>query len=42
MTASDCKSLRFPTQHPPAGAGNIGEGNKKFLQSWMDQYVAWM
>ena len=23
-------------------AGNIGEGSKKFLQSWMDQYVAWV
>lgn len=24
------------------GAGNIGEGSKKFLQSWMDKYVAWV
>jgi chromate reductase, NAD(P)H dehydrogenase (quinone) len=23
-------------------AGNIGEGSKKFLQSWMDQYLAWV
>lgn len=23
-------------------AGNIGEGSKKFLQSWMDHYVAWI
>jgi chromate reductase, NAD(P)H dehydrogenase (quinone) len=23
-------------------AGNIGEGSKKFLQNWMDQYVAWV
>ncbi len=23
-------------------AGNIGEGSKKFLQDWMDQYVAWV
>ena len=23
-------------------AGNIGESSKKFLQSWMDQYVAWV
>lgn len=23
-------------------AGNIGVGSKKFLQSWMDQYVAWV
>ena len=23
-------------------AGNIGEGSKKFLQSWMDHYVAWV
>ncbi len=23
-------------------AGNIGEGNKKFLQGWMDKYVAWV
>ena len=23
-------------------ACNIGEGSKKFLQSWMDQYVAWV
>ena len=22
--------------------GNIGEDSKKFLQSWMDQYVAWV
>ena len=22
--------------------GNIGEGSKKFLQNWMDQYVAWV
>ncbi len=22
--------------------GNIGEGSKKFLQSWMDRYVAWV
>ncbi|MDB5815993.1 MAG: NADPH-dependent reductase [Rhodocyclales bacterium] len=22
--------------------GNIGEGSKKFLQSWMDQYVKWI
>ncbi len=24
------------------GAGNIGEGSKKFLQNWMDTYVAWV
>jgi chromate reductase len=23
-------------------AGNIGVGSKKFLQNWMDQYVAWV
>ena len=23
-------------------AGNIGEGSKKFLQNWMDQYAAWV
>ncbi len=23
-------------------AGNFGEGSKKFLQSWMDRYVAWV
>ena len=23
-------------------AGNIDEGSKKFLQSWMDQYVTWV
>ena len=23
-------------------AGNIGAGSKKFLQNWMDQYVAWI
>ena len=23
-------------------AGNIGEGSKKFLQSWMSHYVAWV
>jgi chromate reductase len=23
-------------------AGNIGEGSKKFLQAWMDSYVAWV
>ena len=23
-------------------AGNIGEASKKFLQGWMDQYVAWI
>jgi chromate reductase, NAD(P)H dehydrogenase (quinone) len=23
-------------------AGNIGEASKKFLQGWMDQYVAWV
>jgi chromate reductase, NAD(P)H dehydrogenase (quinone) len=23
-------------------AGNIGEGSKKFLQQWMDQYVGWV
>lgn len=23
-------------------AGNIGEGSKKFLQNWMDHYVAWV
>jgi len=23
-------------------AGNIGAGSKKFLQTWMDQYVAWI
>jgi chromate reductase len=22
--------------------GNIGAGSKKFLQAWMDQYVAWL
>ena len=22
--------------------GNIGEGSQKFLQSWMDRYVAWV
>jgi len=24
------------------GAGNIGDGSRKFLQNWMDQYVAWV
>lgn len=24
------------------GAGNIGAGSKKFLQNWMDHYVAWV
>ncbi len=24
------------------GAGNIGEASLKFMQSWMDQYVAWV
>lgn len=24
------------------GAGNIGLNSKEFLQSWMDQYVAWV
>ena len=24
------------------GAGNIGADSKKFLQNWMDQYVAWV
>ena len=23
-------------------SGNIGSGSKKFLQGWMDQYVAWV
>jgi chromate reductase, NAD(P)H dehydrogenase (quinone) len=23
-------------------AGNIGEGSRKFLQEWMDRYVAWV
>lgn len=23
-------------------AGNIGEGSKKYLQNWMDHYVAWV
>lgn len=23
-------------------AGNIGEGSRKFLQDWMDHYVAWV
>lgn len=23
-------------------AGNVGESSKKFLQNWMDQYVAWV
>ncbi|MES2932713.1 MAG: NAD(P)H-dependent oxidoreductase [Pseudomonadota bacterium] len=23
-------------------AGDIGEGSKKFLQTWMDQYVTWV
>jgi chromate reductase len=23
-------------------AGNIGAGSKKYLQNWMDQYVAWV
>ena len=23
-------------------AGNIGEGSRKFLQSWVDRYVAWV
>jgi chromate reductase len=23
-------------------AGNIGVGSRKFLQGWMDQYVAWV
>ena len=23
-------------------AGNIGEGSRKFLQGWVDQYVAWV
>jgi chromate reductase len=25
-----------------ASDGGIGEGSKKFLQAWMDQYVAWI
>ena len=24
------------------GAGNIGEGSRKFLSGWMDRYVAWI
>jgi chromate reductase len=24
------------------GAGDIGSGSKKFLQNWMDRYVAWV
>ena len=24
------------------GSGDIGEGSRKFLQSWMDRYVAWV
>ena len=24
------------------GAGNIGDGNRSFLQTWMNQYVAWV
>jgi chromate reductase len=24
------------------GSGNIGEGSRKFMQHWMDQYVAWV
>ncbi len=24
------------------GAGNFGDSNRNFLQSWMDQYVAWV
>ncbi|HRC72400.1 MAG TPA: NAD(P)H-dependent oxidoreductase, partial [Candidatus Competibacter sp.] len=24
------------------GAGNIGESSRKFLQDWMNQYVAWV
>ena len=24
------------------GAGNIGPGSQKFLQAWMDRYVAWI
>jgi chromate reductase len=23
-------------------SGDIGEGSKKFLQAWMDQYAAWV
>jgi chromate reductase len=23
-------------------AGNIGEASRKFLQAWMDRYVAWV
>lgn len=23
-------------------AGNLGEGSRKFLQNWMDRYVAWV
>lgn len=23
-------------------AGNIGEGSRKFMQNWMDKYVAWV
>jgi chromate reductase len=23
-------------------AGNLGEGSKKFLQAWVDQYIAWV
>ncbi len=22
--------------------GNVGEGSRKFLQTWMDKYVAWV
>jgi chromate reductase len=24
------------------GSGNIGDGSRKFMQDWMDQYVAWV
>jgi chromate reductase len=23
-------------------AGNLGEGSRKFMQGWMDKYVAWI
>ncbi len=45
--------LDVPTMGPPEafvqakeglfdGSGNIGDGSRKFMQDWMDQYVAWV
>jgi len=44
----DVKTLGQPEAYIHAkeglfdGAGDIGEGSRKFLQKWMDQYVAWV